>query len=47
MHFSTFAVAVLPLMAGAVPSLNPRQTTTKITVDLTKKYQTMDGFGIS
>lgn len=44
-----FAVAgVLPL-AAALPSwvdLVPRQAST-ITVDLTKTYQTMDGFGVS
>jgi hypothetical protein len=48
MKTSGFAVAgVLPL-AAALPSwlaLAPRQAST-ITVDLTKTYQTMDGFGV-
>src|SRR5947208_1457887 len=45
-----FVIAgVLPL-ANAVPSfldLEPRQAASTITVDLTKTYQTMDGFGCS
>ncbi|RDL35904.1 (Trans)glycosidase [Venustampulla echinocandica] len=48
MHISsTLVAATLPLMALASPSLIPRQASTKITVDPSKKYQTMDGFGFS
>lgn len=43
----SFAAVALPMAVLAIPQLGPRQSTTKITVDPTKKYQTMDGFGIS
>lgn len=43
MHFSTLALASLPLLVAGHPRLSWRQTATKITVDLTKTYQTMDG----
>ncbi|TVY80514.1 Endo-1,6-beta-D-glucanase [Lachnellula suecica] len=38
--------SMLPVVGLATPQLEKRQAT-KITVDLTKKYQTMDGFGVS
>lgn len=44
--FQIFAVAALPLAVLAAPQLDTRQAT-KITVDPNKKYQTMDGFGVS
>jgi O-glycosyl hydrolase len=39
-------LAAMPLTAFAVPSLEVRQSQ-RVTVDLTKTYQTMDGFGFS
>ncbi|CAG8975706.1 hypothetical protein HYALB_00009113, partial [Hymenoscyphus albidus] len=42
-----FLVASLPLLVAAHPRISTRQAATKITVDLSKTYQTMDGFGIS
>lgn len=36
-----------PLLVSAAPSLNVRQTQQKIAIDLTKRYQTIDGFGFS
>lgn len=42
------ALAATPLLIAAAPSsLEVRQSAQKITVDLTKTYQTIDGFGIS
>ena len=41
-----FLAATPPLVAAAAPQLGTRQAT-KITVDLSKEYQTMDGFGTS
>jgi hypothetical protein len=38
--------ATTPLLVSASPALAPRQNQ-KVTVDLTKKYQTIDGFGFS
>jgi O-glycosyl hydrolase len=44
---SQFAVLVAaPLFAWAAPSLEVRQAQ-RVTIDLTKTYQTMDGFGFS
>jgi O-glycosyl hydrolase len=40
------ALAATPFIALAAPSLEARQAQ-KVTVDVTKKYQTMDGFGFS
>lgn len=40
------ALATAPLLTFAVPSLEVRQSQ-RVTVDVTKKYQTIDGFGIS
>jgi O-glycosyl hydrolase len=34
-------------LLAAASSLDARQAQQKVTIDLTKKYQTMDGFGIS
>jgi len=51
MHFTSQLAALAasaPLLVAAAPSsLGPRQSTQKVTVDLSKKYQTIDGFGIS
>lgn len=44
-HLATLVAA--PLLVSAAPSLEVRQAQQKVTVDLTKKYQTIDGFGIS
>jgi O-glycosyl hydrolase len=41
-HLSLFAA-----FAAAAPSLQARQSVQKITVDPSKKYQTIDGFGFS
>jgi len=41
------ALAAAPLFVLAAPNLGARQATQKITVDLSKKYQSIDGFGIS
>lgn len=49
MHYSIAqlaALAVTPLLVSAAPSIEARQAQ-KITVDVTKKYQTIDGFGFS
>lgn len=47
MHFLRFLeAATLPILVVAAPQIETRQAT-KITVDLSKKYQTMDGFGVS
>lgn len=43
-HIAAFAI--VPLLTLAAPSLEVRQSQT-VTVDLTKKYQTIDGFGFS
>jgi O-glycosyl hydrolase len=43
-HFAAFVAT--PLLATAA-SLEARQAPQKVTIDLTKKYQIMDGFGIS
>ncbi|KAF4622807.1 hypothetical protein G7Y89_g14218 [Cudoniella acicularis] len=43
----TLVATTLPLAAVASPQLMSRQTATKITVDPTKHFQTMDGFGFS
>jgi O-glycosyl hydrolase len=40
------ALAAMPLLASATV-LEPRQAQQKVTIDLTQKFQTMDGFGIS
>jgi O-glycosyl hydrolase len=40
------ALVAAPLLASASPSLEVRQSQ-RITVDITKQYQTMDGFGSS
>jgi O-glycosyl hydrolase len=46
MHFSRLlAATTIPLLASAAPELYSRATT--ITVDTTKTYQTIDGFGFS
>lgn len=48
MHFILNLLATaLPLAVLAAPNVEYRQTASKISVDLTKKYQTMDGFGFS
>jgi len=50
MHVTLSQLAVLavaPLSAYAAASLRTRQASQRVTVDLTKKYQTMDGFGFS
>ncbi|KAF2202073.1 glycoside hydrolase [Delitschia confertaspora ATCC 74209] len=49
MHFTTHlaALAAIPFLIAAAPSLETRQSSQKITVDTTKKYQTIDGFGFS
>ncbi|KAF2800508.1 glycoside hydrolase family 30 protein [Melanomma pulvis-pyrius CBS 109.77] len=39
-------IAATPLLVSAVPSVEVRQAQ-KVTVDFTKKYQTIDGFGFS
>ena len=46
MFAAIVAAALLPLcvVAGVV---DPRQATNRITVNLDKKYQTIDGFGFS
>ncbi|KAF2847120.1 glycoside hydrolase family 30 protein [Plenodomus tracheiphilus IPT5] len=41
------ALAAIPLLTTAKPALDVRQSQQKITVDLTKRYQTIDGFGFS
>lgn len=41
------ALAASPYLILAAPSLDIRQTAQKISIDLTKRYQTIDGFGIS
>jgi O-glycosyl hydrolase len=49
MHATLSQLAVLaaaPLFACAAPSLEVRQAQ-RVTIDLTKTYQTMDGFGFS
>ncbi|KAF2121010.1 putative endo-exoxylanase [Lophiotrema nucula] len=46
MALHTLLLAVLAAVASSTPVLDPRQAST-ITVDLTKTYQTMDGFGTS
>ncbi|KAF2107316.1 glycoside hydrolase superfamily [Lophiotrema nucula] len=49
MHFTLSQVAALAVAAPltvAAPSVEPRQAQ-KVTIDLTKKYQTIDGFGFS
>ncbi|KAF2016957.1 glycoside hydrolase family 30 protein [Aaosphaeria arxii CBS 175.79] len=46
MHIS-FIVPALAATAIAAPSIGPRQAVQKITVDATKQYQTIDGFGFS
>lgn len=46
--FTHLAVlAATPLAAYAAPTLVARQAAQRVTVDLTKRYQTMDGFGFS
>jgi O-glycosyl hydrolase len=46
MHFSRLLAGItIPLLASAAPELYSRATT--ITVDTTKTYQTIDGFGFS
>ncbi|KAF1978173.1 glycoside hydrolase [Bimuria novae-zelandiae CBS 107.79] len=45
MYLSIFLA--LAATALAAPSLETRQSSQKITIDLTKKYQTIDGFGFS
>lgn len=45
MYFATLAALAANTLAA--PSLDSRQATQKVTVDLTKKYQTIDGFGFS
>lgn len=46
--FSYLAIlATTPLTAHGAPSIEARQALQRVTVDLTKKYQTMDGFGFS
>lgn len=44
-HFCALVVA--PSLTSAALPLKGRQAQQKITIDVTKKYQTMDGFGIS
>jgi O-glycosyl hydrolase len=48
MHFTTYfaALAATPLLASASASLEARQAQ-RITVDTSKKYQNIDGFGFS
>jgi len=46
MALSSYLVLALTTFASAHASLQPRQSST-VTVDLTKTYQTIDGFGIS
>jgi O-glycosyl hydrolase len=48
MHLTTYfaALAAVPLLASASASLEARQAQ-RITVDTSKKYQTIDGFGFS
>lgn len=41
------ALATIPLLISAAPSLESRQSQQKIAIDLSKKYQTIDGFGFS
>ncbi|KAF2639320.1 glycoside hydrolase [Massarina eburnea CBS 473.64] len=43
----TFLAFLATLATAAPPSLEPRQTVQKVTIDVTKKYQTIDGFGFS
>lgn len=38
---------LLPLLSSAAPNVTPRQAATTLAVDLTKRYQTIDGFGFS
>ncbi|KAH7382122.1 glycoside hydrolase superfamily [Pyrenochaeta sp. MPI-SDFR-AT-0127] len=45
LHFA--ALAAIPLLISAAPSLESRQSQQKVTIDLTRKYQTIDGFGFS
>jgi O-glycosyl hydrolase len=49
MHSSNLLIAALSLGASAAPNalLYPRQSATKITVNLNQRYQTMDGIGFS
>ncbi|KAI4924768.1 hypothetical protein J4E85_007885 [Alternaria conjuncta] len=46
MALSSYLVLALTTFASTYASLQPRQSST-VTVDLTKTYQTIDGFGIS
>jgi hypothetical protein len=45
MYLPTLAAFVAAAIAA--PSLEVRQAAQKVTVDLTKRYQTIDGFGFS
>ncbi|KAF1962857.1 glycoside hydrolase [Byssothecium circinans] len=46
MHLTSL-ICLATLAAAAPPSLEVRQAAQKVTVDLTKTYQTIDGFGFS
>jgi O-glycosyl hydrolase len=45
--FCTTLLVALVTLAQSRTTLDPRQTSSTISVDLTKTYQTMDGFGVS
>lgn len=47
MRVTTLTLLASSALAAPNHDLAPRQSTQKITVDLTKRYQTIDGFGIS
>ena len=45
MYLATIATFIAATVAA--PSLEVRQAAQKVTIDLTKRYQTIDGFGFS
>ncbi|KAF2446688.1 glycoside hydrolase family 30 protein [Karstenula rhodostoma CBS 690.94] len=47
MYIATLFLLVSTALAAPNHDLAPRQSTQKVTVDLTKRYQTIDGFGFS
>lgn len=43
----SLSLAALAAVTSASPAVYPRQSSQKVTIDTTKKYQTIDGFGFS